>query len=217
MQQRLGEFAGKGATQRLPVITGPAQPEAANGLLVEPARRQVVAGTCPRWRPQLRLVKIGCGGEGLQERLLALRPLAILRGLLGHRDPGLAGQPLDRLDKVEIVGAHQKADRIAMRAAAEAMEEPLVLDNVKRRCLLVVERAQPGLLAAAPGQPDPAPDQIAKRHPAAQLVEKPRREGHYRPGPRASRPLLAAGSAVVRPSRRPRRGLLRMTYFLNAI
>jgi hypothetical protein len=65
-----------------------------------------------------------------------------------------------------------------MRAAAEAMEKPLILDNIERRCLFVVERTQPGLLAAVSGKPDTAPDQIAKRDPAAQLVEKSRWEGH---------------------------------------
>ncbi len=66
-----------------------------------------------------------------------------------------------------------------MRTAAEAMEKALVLDDIERWRLFVVERAQPGLLAAAPGQPDAPPDQIAERDPAAQLVEKAGREGHY--------------------------------------
>src|SRR5439155_17449026 len=132
--------------------------EGAGRLPVGPARGQVLAGAGAGWRPELRLIGIGGGGERLQERLLALRPLAILRGLLRHRNSGFARQPLDRLDEIEIVGAHQKADRIAMRAAAEAMEKPLILDDVERWRLLVVERAKPGLLAAAPGQPDAAPD-----------------------------------------------------------
>ena len=38
---------------------------------------------------------------------------------------------LDRCDKVEIVRAHDKADRITMRAAAKAMKKGLVLDDIK--------------------------------------------------------------------------------------
>ena len=65
-----------------------------------------------------------------------------------------------------------------MRAAAKAMEKPLVLDDVERRRFFVMERAKPALFATAPGQPDTASDEIAKRDPAAQLVEKAGREGH---------------------------------------
>src|ERR1700693_3024472 len=65
-----------------------------------------------------------------------------------------------------------------MRAAAKAMEKPLVLDNVERWGFLVVERAGPAVLAAAPGQPDTAPDEVGERDAAAQLVEKTVREGH---------------------------------------
>src|SRR5687767_13531918 len=67
-----------------------------------------------------------------------------------------------------------------MRAAAKAMEKPLVLDDVEGWRFLVVERAKPALFTAAPDQPHPPPDQVGKRHAAAQLVEKAGREGHLR-------------------------------------
>src|SRR5205085_5139230 len=129
-------------------------------------------------RPELVLVKPGGGGERFQQRLLPLRPLALLRGRLRHLEPGLAGQALDRLDEIEVVGAHEIADRIAMRAAAEAMKEAFVLDDVKGWSLLVVEGTQPGMLAALARQPHPPADQADQRDPGAQLVEKPGRKRH---------------------------------------
>ena len=80
--------------------------------------------------------------------------------------------------KSRLLGPHHKADRIAMRAAAEAVEEGLVLDHVEGRRLLVVERAQASVLAPAAGQLDPAADQTGERNAPAQLVEKSRRKGH---------------------------------------
>src|SRR5437763_3691730 len=127
--------------------------ETADRLLVEPTPKQVFAGAGAARRPQLRFKQRSSGGEGFEQGLLPLRPLALLRRRLRHLQPGLAGQALDRLDKIEIVGAHEIADRIAMRAAAEAMKEPLVLDDVEGRGLLVVERAEAGVLAALAGQP----------------------------------------------------------------
>src|SRR5437763_5630629 len=51
--------------------------------------------------------------------------------------------PYTTLFRSEVLGAHDVADRVAMRAAAEAVEEALVLDDVERRGLFVVERADP--------------------------------------------------------------------------
>src|ERR1700691_4181632 len=65
-----------------------------------------------------------------------------------------------------------------MRAAAEAVKEALVLDDVEGRRLLVMERAKAAVLAAAPGQPHAPANQFAERDAAAQFVEKSRRKGH---------------------------------------
>src|SRR5439155_10191303 len=156
----------------------PTETEAADRLLVETAGNKIIAAAGAGRRPQLPLVELGRGGERFQLRLLALRPLALLRRLLRHRDPGLARQPLDRLDKIEIVGAHQKADRIAVRAAAKAVEEALVVDDVKGRRLLVVERAEPGVLAALADKPHAPPDEVGERNAAAQFIEKAGRKRH---------------------------------------
>jgi hypothetical protein len=66
-----------------------------------------------------------------------------------------------------------------MRAAAEAMKKALILDDVKRRGLFVMERAETRQLAAAADQPHLTPDQAGKRDSVAQFVEKVWRECHF--------------------------------------
>src|SRR3954469_3901529 len=127
--------------------------ETADRLLVEPTPKQVFAGAGAARRPQLRFKQGSSGGEGFEQGLLPLRPLALLRRRLRHLRPGLAAQALDRVDKLGIVGAHEIADRIAMLPAAEAMKEALVLDDIKGRGFLVVKRAESGMFAALAGQP----------------------------------------------------------------
>src|SRR5438067_9179932 len=107
-----------------------------------------------------------------------MRPLALFRGRLGHRQAGFSGELLDRCDKVEIVRAHDKADRITMRAAAKAMKKGFVLDDIKGRCLFVMKWAQAGIFTPPPNQLHPAADQSGKGNPAAQLVEKPGWKSH---------------------------------------
>ncbi len=177
-QQGFREIAGEATAQRLTVIGGPAQPETTDRLRVEAAALEIVARPAAGGRPQPRFVEGGGGFERLEQGLLPLRLLALLRRRLRHRQPDLARQLLDRLQKVEVVGAHRKADRVAMRTAAETVKEGFVLDHVEGRGLLVVERAEPGQLAPAPRQPDAAADERRQRDPAAQLVEKARRKGH---------------------------------------
>src|SRR5439155_14706351 len=123
-------------------------------------------------------IEIRRRSERFEQSLLTLRPFALLRGLLRYREPGLGRQPLDRLDKIEVLGAHQIADCIAMCAAAEAVEKALILDDVKGRGLFVMERAEAGQLAPAPDQPDVLPDQRAQRNAGTQLVEKTGRKRH---------------------------------------
>ena len=95
-----------------------------------------------------------------------------------HRQARLAGQPLDRLGKAQPLGLHDEADDVAMRAAAEAVEEALVLVDREGGRLLVVERAEAGMLAPAPHQLHPAGDHAGERDAAAQLVQELRRERH---------------------------------------
>ena len=66
---------------------------------------------------------------------------------------------LDSLDEVEIVRPHGEADDISMGAAAEAMKERLVLDDVERGRLLVMKRAQSGKFAPSARKPNSPADQ----------------------------------------------------------
>ena len=56
--------------------------------------------------------------------------------------------------------AHQEADRIVVRAAAEAMHEALLRDHRERRRALVVERAQSSMFGASAPKLDVAPDDL---------------------------------------------------------
>jgi hypothetical protein len=77
----------------------------------------------------------------------------LLRAGVRGRDlhPGLLRQLLDRLDERQPALVGQEADRIAMRAAAEAVIKTLVVVDRERRGLFLVERTTrlplaPGLL-----------------------------------------------------------------------
>jgi hypothetical protein len=50
--------------------------------------------------------------------------------------------------EIDIVDAHDKADCITVRAAAEAVKKPLVVADRKRRGFLAVKWAQPDQLPA---------------------------------------------------------------------
>ena len=166
-QQRLGKIATESAAKCLPILRGPAQPEAADRIGVEPARLQVVAGATAGRPPQTGLVKGGGGFEGFEQRLLPLRPFAFLWCRLRHREPGFAGKFFDCFEEIEVVGAHGKTDRVAMCAAAEAVKKILVIDDVEGRRFLVMKRAEPAMFAPAPGELDPPADQARQRNPIA--------------------------------------------------
>ena len=79
----------------------------------------------------------------------ALGPL--LRARIGRGDfhPGRLGELLDRVHERQAARVGQEADRVAMRAAAEAMVEALVVVDGEARRLLLMERA--ARLPLAPG------------------------------------------------------------------
>src|SRR3546814_14120609 len=68
-----------------------------------------------------------------------LGPLAVLGAVLGNLQAGLGGQALDRLGKAEAFGIHHEVDGAAVRAAAEAVVEALLVDDREGGRLLVVE------------------------------------------------------------------------------
>ena len=76
---------------------------------------------------------------------------------------------------------HDKADDIAMGAAAEAVEKGLIVVDREGWRLLLVERTEPHMLMSAPGQAHATPHHIADRHARANVVEKLRRQAHPPP------------------------------------
>ena len=80
----------------------------------------------------------------------AVRSARSLRARVGGGDlhPGLGRKLLDRVHERQAAMVGEEADRIAMRAAAEAMVEILVVVDGEAGRLLVVERAA-GLPLAA--------------------------------------------------------------------
>src|SRR5690242_20974954 len=141
------------------MVWRPAQPKTPDRPRIETPPLQICTGAAAFGPPQAGFVKRCCGFGRLEQCLLPLRPLALLRGRLGHRQSGLFGQLFDSLDEIEVVGPHDKPDRIAMRTAAEAMKKGLVLDNVEGGGFFMMERAQPGKLAPAADELDLARDQ----------------------------------------------------------
>ena len=62
---------------------------------------------------------------------------------VGDRVADPVGQPLDRLDEGDVLDLLHERVHVAALTAAEAVEVAVVGPDVKRRRLLVVERAQP--------------------------------------------------------------------------
>src|SRR5208283_1770292 len=68
--------------------------------------------------------------------------VGVLRAL-GQRNPVPLRQLLERLPEAEALFFHHELDHVPARAAREALVELVHHVNRERRCLLVVERAQP--------------------------------------------------------------------------
>ena len=117
--------------------------------------------------------------HGMQ-RLALLAVFALFARHVGNLQAGLAGELFDRLGERGVLGTHDEADDVAVRAAAEAMEEALVLADGEGRALFVVERAKPRVFAAAFDQLDAARHHIGDVQPIAQLIEKGWIERHQR-------------------------------------
>src|SRR3546814_13556238 len=90
--------------------------------------------------------------------------LAVLRAILRHLKASQTGQALDRFREAEALRVHHEVDGAAVRAAAEAVEEALVVADREGGRLLVVEGAEPGMLAPALHQLHPRADP-RRQHP----------------------------------------------------
>ena len=67
------------------------------------------------------------GGHDVMQPGRALLPLAVARVGGGDFHPGLARQFLDRIHERQAAMVGEEADRVAMRPAAEAMVEALLV------------------------------------------------------------------------------------------
>ena len=170
----LGERLG----QRLTFFGCPAKAEFAadSGRKAAPLKiiaRDLAARRCEAFdeEPLRRLGHIDQAGAGFGA-------LGHLRIGCGDVHPGGRGQLLDRVHELQAGVIDHPADRIAMRAAAEAVVELLLVIHIETRGLLVVERAAPLPLAACARQLDRALDKRRQRDPRTQLVLPLRGDGH---------------------------------------
>ena len=128
------------ATEREP------EPELAADLLPETAPGQVVArAAARRGRPEIVLVERRRADEQLEQALspTALGVLAGRRLLVLEHDVEAVGERLDRPDEVQLLRLLDEADRVAARAAAEAVVGPLRGTDREARRPLLVKRAAP--------------------------------------------------------------------------
>ena len=142
----------------------------------------------------------------------------------GTSMPGLAGQLLDRVHERQAALVGEEADRVAMRAAAEAMVEALLVVDGEARRLLVVERAAGLPLAAGLDQLDRGRDDRADSVVRARSSSSQAGRGSStlaplaaceRATPRVGRELPVGASDFTRASGRSRihsvRGIVRVT------
>src|SRR5690606_1771634 len=111
------------------------------------------------------------------EGIRHLHARSVGSGPPGHLQPGFGGETLYRLRKRQMVDAHREADHVAMRAAAKAVEEALVVIDGEGRRLLVVEGAESRILPSR-GDTSHAPtDHFRAAEASPNLVKKPGRKG----------------------------------------
>ncbi len=111
---------------------------------------------------------------------VAVRSAAFVRSRVGGGDveAGLGRELLDRIHERHAAIVGEEADRVAMRAAAEAMVETLVIVDGEARRLFVVEGAAGLPLASGADQLHRWRDDGRKDRSSAKLVEEGRGKGH---------------------------------------
>ena len=131
--------------QRIPARRRESATETTRRIGIEVALRQILAGRRRLVGLQRRRVELCRGRIGRDQPAAA----AAVTLHVGGRSPGVGdgvadavGQHLDRLDEADVFDLLDERVHVATFAAAEAMEVPVVGADVKRRRLLVMERAQ---------------------------------------------------------------------------
>ncbi len=114
----------------------------------------------------------------------------------GHRQPGLGRQLLHRVHEAQAALVGIQADGVAMRAAAEAVVEALVVVDVEARRLLVVERAAALQLAPGARQLHPPPDDRRSPMRARSSSRKSGGKAHLRTAPPSPAPTPSSCRAA---------------------
>src|SRR5262249_5488077 len=174
-------LAGHSRQQRVPAVRRIAEAEAARDLEINAAPLEILARAASGRVPEALAVE-ACGeGHHAPERLeLAVGVWSALTRR-GHFDAGPLGERPDGLRKREAIHAHQEAQRIAARAAAEAVEDAALGIHGERRRPLRVERAEALPVVARPLQAHELADQVHDVRACANLVEQRLGEPGHQP------------------------------------
>ena len=155
----------------IPAVRGIAQAEADDHLLVHAPVRQVFQS--PAVLPfHQTLVEEPCRFPvHLQDAHPALAG-AVLGGVLGHGQSGFFRQELHRLDILEVLGPHDKADGIAAGSAAEAVEGLALGVDHKGRGLFRMEGTEPFEIASRSFEQDIGGNQRFDVTPLFEFLQK---------------------------------------------
>ena len=148
------------------------------GFLVHAADVEIAPGGHAARPRKLRLEPGSRGLHHAVERVALPLPCLGARVARGQREPRIARQPLHRFREREALVPHDEADDIAVGAAAEAVEEALVLVHGEGGRLLLVEWAEPEQFAPAAQEPHAFADHAFQRNACTNLVQKLRRKRH---------------------------------------
>jgi hypothetical protein len=197
LQQRI-VVARKHARQVAPAVRRVTEPEVRRDLPGQATALQVVDR--PRARLQLLAIGLGRAREHLRQR----RPALLLRARLvalgsrqvvvRHRHAHLTGQILHRIDEAHPAVLGQELDRIAARAAAEAVIELLARADREARRFLGMERAQPAEVRAAFLQLHVAADDLDDVDAREQVLDE---AGRDHPEEINSPPTYSANNAAA--------------------
>ena len=168
------------AFQRVARIGREAEAEAPIRLAIEAPPLEIGARRRPARRGELGLEELGRRRHRAGKRGAALLALALLRCLARHFEAGDTRQLLHRFAKTEILRLHGEADDVAMGPTAEAVIEALFLDDVERRRLFLMERAQAGIFAPTLLQRDAPAHDLRQADAGAQLVQETGGIWHWR-------------------------------------
>jgi hypothetical protein len=159
------------AQQTVPTLGCVPELEEIDARPPEAAALAIIAGRLTRRFTREHPVKVlrGDGVRGVDRLLLVAR--ARRDRVFGFElDAGTFGEPAQRLGKRQIFSPAQIVDDVAMRIAAETLEESLIGVNVKRWRLFRVERTQADEAGPATAQRDELSDILSDIRPRQDLA-----------------------------------------------